>query len=216
MSITAQDIAKLRAQTGAGMMDCKNALEEAQGDFEQAVGILRKKGVAKAAKRADKIAAEGKVFGYIHGEGKIGVLLELNSETDFVAKNEKFLLLGQDIAMHIAAMNPKYLSREDVPAEELERERDVYNEQLKAEGKPEDIMKKIIEGKLNKYYSEFCLLEQAFIKDEDKNVGQLLTSASGEIGEKISLRRFVRYELGEGIEKQKTDFVAEVQSQLGE
>jgi len=214
MSITAQDIAKLRAQTGAGMMDCKNALEEAGGDFEKAIDILRKKGAAKAAKRAGKIAAEGKVISYIHGEGKIGVLLELNSETDFVAKNEKFLELGQDIAMHIAAMNPKYLTREEVQTEELEHEKDVYREQLKAEGKPEEIMNKIIEGKINKYYSEICLLEQPFIKDEDKTIEQLLIEKSGEIGEKVSLRRFARYELGEGIEKKETDFVAEVQEQM--
>lgn len=195
-------------------MDCKNALEEAGGDFEKAIDILRKKGAAKAAKRAGKIAAEGKVISYIHGEGKIGVLLELNSETDFVAKNEKFLELGQDIAMHIAAMNPKYLTREEVQTEELEHEKDVYREQLKAEGKPEEIMNKIIEGKINKYYSEICLLEQPFIKDEDKTIEQLLIEKSGEIGEKVSLRRFARYELGEGIEKKETDFVAEVQEQM--
>ena len=144
MSITAQDIAKLRAQTGAGMMDCKNALEEAQGDFDKAIEWLRKRGAAKAAKRADKIAAEGKIFSYIHAGGTIGVLLELNSETDFVAKNDKFLGLGNDIAMHIAAMNPKYLSREEVPATDIEKEKDIYRAQLKAEGKPDTMINIIV------------------------------------------------------------------------
>lgn len=216
MSITAQDIAKLRAQTGAGMMDCKNALEEAQGNFDTAVDLLRKRGAAKAEKRADKIAAEGKIFSYMHGDGKIGVLLELNSETDFVAKNDKFLLLGNDIGMHIAAMNPKYLSREEVVAEEIEKEKNVYREQLATEGKPVEMIEKILEGKMNKYYSEICLLEQAFVKDEDKTIQELLTTVSGEIGEKINLRRFARFEVGEGIEKKCDSFVEEVQAQLGE
>jgi len=214
MSISAQDIAKLRAQTGAGMMDCKKALEDAQGNFDKAIEELRKRGAAKAAKRADKIAAEGRIFSYVHGEGKIAVLLELNSETDFVAKNDRFLTLGNDIAMHIAAMNPKYLSADDVSTEDMETEKRVYTEQLKTEGKPEEMIAKIVEGKMGKYYSENCLLKQAFIKDEDKTIEELLTTISGEIGEKISLRRFARYEVGEGIEKKQTDFVAEVQEQL--
>ncbi|MFA5211256.1 MAG: translation elongation factor Ts [Patescibacteria group bacterium] len=213
MSITAQDVAKLRSQTGAGMLDCKKALEENNGDFEKAIDWLRKKGAAKAAKRADKIAAEGKIFTYLHG-GRVGVMLELNSETDFVAKNEKFSLLGNDIAMHIAAMNPKYLSREDVTEEDLNRERAIYREQLVNEGKPAEMVEKILEGKMNKYYSENCLLEQDFIKDEDKKIGELLTAISGEIGEKITLRRFVRYEVGEGIEKKQNNFVEEVNEQL--
>ncbi len=215
MSITAQDIATLRSQTGAGMMDCKSALEESQGDFDKAVDILRKKGTAKAAKRAGKIAAEGKVFVYNHGDGRIGVILELNSETDFVAKNERFISLGNDLTMHIAAMNPKYLSRDEVSAEDIDREKNVYREQLKAEGKPEEMIEKILEGKMSKFYSEICLLEQSFIKDEDKTVEQLLTTVSGEIGEKISLRRYARFELGEGIEKKDCDFVAEVNEQVG-
>jgi len=213
MAITAQDIAKLRAQTGAGMLDCKKALEESAGDFDKAIEWLRKRGAAKAAKRADKIAAEGKIFTYVHG-ANIGVMLELNSETDFVAKNEKFLQLGNDIAMHIAAMNPKCLSRDEVSAEDLETEKRVYREQLSAEGKPADMIEKILEGKMGKYYAENCLLEQGFIKDEDKTIEELLTAVSGEIGEKISLRRYARYEVGEGIEKKETDFVAEVQEQL--
>ncbi len=215
MSITASDIAKLRAQTGAGILDCKKALEETNGDFEAAIDWLRKKGAAKAAKRADKIAAEGKIFTYLHGAGKIGVMLELNSETDFVAGNEKFVELGQSIALHIAAMNPKYLSREEVSAEDLARESAVYRDQLVAEGKPAEMIEKILVGKMGKYYSEVCLLEQSFIKDEEKTIEQLLTSATGEIGEKISLRRFARFEVGEGIEKKQTDFVAEVQEQMG-
>ncbi len=215
MSITASDIAKLRAQTGAGMLDCKKALEETNGNFDAAVDWLRKKGAAKAAKRADKVAAEGKIFTYVHGAGKIGVMIELNSETDFVAKNEKFLQLGNDIAMHVAAMSPKYLSRDEVSQEDLSRESAVYRDQLVAEGKPADMIEKILVGKMGRYYSEVCLLEQAFIKDEDKTIEQLLTAATGEIGEKISLRRFVRFEVGEGIEKKKTDFVSEVQEQMG-
>ncbi len=215
MSINASDIAKLRAQTGAGILDCKKALEETNGDFEAAIDWLRKKGAAKAAKRADKIAAEGKIFTYLHGAGKIGVMLELNSETDFVAGNEKFVELGQSIALHIAAMNPKYLSREEVSTEDLARESAVYRDQLVAEGKPAEMIEKILVGKMGKYYSEVCLLEQAFIKDEEKTIEQLLTSATGEIGEKISLRRFARFEVGEGIAKKQTDFVAEVQEQMG-
>jgi elongation factor Ts len=213
MTITAQDIAKLRAQTGAGMLDCKKALEENNADFDKAIDWLRKKGAAKAAKRADKIAAEGKIFTYVHG-GRVGVMLELNSETDFVAKNEKFLSIGNDIAMHTAAMNPKYLSREEVTTEDLDREKEIYREQLKNEGKPAEMIEKILEGKMNKYYSENCLLEQAFIKDEDKKIEDLLTQISGEIGEKIILRRFVRFEVGEGIEKKQTNFVDEVNEQL--
>ncbi len=215
MSITASDIAKLRATTGAGILDCKKALEESNGNFDAAVDWLRKKGAAKAAKRADKVAAEGKIFTYIHGAGKIGVMLELNSETDFVAKNEKFLQLGNDIAMHVAAMNPKYLSRAEVSQTDLDRESTVYRDQLVAEGKPAEMIEKILVGKMGRYYSEVCLLEQAFIKDEDKTIEQLLTAATGEIGEKISLRRFCRFEVGEGIEKKQTDFVAEVQEQMG-
>jgi len=214
MSINAGDIAKLRAKTGAGMLDCKKALEESGGDFEKAIDWLRKRGVAKAAKRAGKVAAEGTVTSYIHGGGKVGVLLELNSETDFVAKNEQFQNLAKDIAMHIAAIAPQYVAREEVPEDVVAREKDVYSEQMKKEGKPDDIIEKIVGGKVDKFYSEVCLLEQPFIKDEDKTVGELLTAKTGEIGEKITVRRFARYELGEGIEKEEKDFAAEVQEQL--
>ncbi len=214
MSITASDVAKLRAQTGAGMLDCKKALEETNGDFEAAIDSLRKRGIAKAAKRADKVAAEGMVMSYIHAGGRIGVLVEINCETDFVARTDDFRGLANDIAMHIAASNPKYLCRADVSPEVLEREKNVYREQLITEGKPADMVEKIVEGKLSKFYGEICLLEQVFIKDEEKTIEQLLTQKTGETGEKITLRRFVRFELGEGIEKAKVDFAAEVEEQL--
>lgn len=215
MTITASDIAALRAQTGAGMMDCKKALEETGGNTEQAIENLRKSGAIKAAKRAGKIAAEGLVSSYIHGMGKIGVLVEVNCETDFVAKTDAFRALVNDVAMQIAGANPKYLSREEVPAEELEKERGIYREQLRAEGKPDSIIEKILNGKLSKYYSEFCLLDQPFIKDEEKTITQLLAEKAGKIGEKITVRRFARYELGEGLEKKKNDLNAEVAEQLG-
>ena len=214
MSINTQDITKLRTQTGAGMLDCKKALEEAGGDYDKAVDILRKTGAAKAAKRAGKIAAEGLVVSYIHAGGRIGVLLEVNCETDFVAKTDNFKDLVDGIAMHIAAVAPQYLSSEEVTPEIIEREKDVYREQLKAEGKPEEMIEKILTGKMGKYYSEVCLLNQSFIKDEDKTIEQILTEKSAEIGEKLTIRRFARYELGEGIEKKACDFVAEVAEQM--
>ncbi len=215
MTINASDVAKLRAQTGAGMLDCKSALEETNGDMEKAVDLLRKKGIAKAAKRAGKIASEGIVASYIHAGGKMGVLVEVNSETDFVAKNDLFKSLVDDVAMHIAAAAPKYISREEVPAEELANEKSVHRAQLEEEGKPAEMIEKIIEGKMNKYYSEVCLLEQPFIKDEDKTIEKFLAEKIGEIGEKITIRRFARYELGEGIEKKKQSFAEEVEEQLG-
>jgi elongation factor Ts len=214
MAINTSDITKLREQTGAGMLDCKKALDEAQGNYDSALEILKKKGIAKAAKRAGKIAAEGAVVSYIHAGNRVGVLLELNCETDFVAKNDKFLDLAKDVAMHIAAMSPLYVTREEVPADVIEKEKDIYREQLRGEGKQEEIIEKILEGKVNKYYSEICLLDQAFVKDEDKTVGELLTIATAEMGEKINLRRFTRYEVGEGMEKKGCDFVAEVEEQL--
>lgn len=197
-------------------MDCKKALDEAQGNMDKAIEELRKKGIAKAAKRAGKIAAEGLVASYIHGAGKIGVLVEVNCETDFVAKTDKFKDLLNDIGMHIAASSPKYLSREEVDSEELEKEKEVYRGQMQNEGKPAEIIEKIIEGKMSKFYSEICLLEQSFIKDEDMTIEQMLTQASGEIGEKLTIRRFARYELGEGIEKKACDFAEEVAEQMGE
>ncbi|MBD3310971.1 MAG: translation elongation factor Ts [Candidatus Magasanikbacteria bacterium] len=214
MSANLQDISKLRQQTGAGMLDCKKAIDEAAGNFDKAVEILRKKGVAKAAKRSEKVAAEGLVHSYIHAGGKIGVLVEVNCETDFVAKNESFKDLVNDVAMHIAASAPLYVSKEEVPAELIDKEKDVYREQMKNEGKPEDIIEKIIDGKIEKYYSEICLLEQSFIKDEDKTISEMLVEKTGEIGEKITIRRFSRYELGEGLEKKSCDFAEEVAEQL--
>ncbi len=214
MSISAQDVATLRSQTGAGMLDCKKALDEAGGNMEKATDILRSKGVAKAAKRAGKITAEGMVTSYIHG-GRVGVLVEVNCETDFVAKNDSFKTLVGDIAMHIAAVSPRYVSRDEVPADVVEREKGVYAEQLKQEGKPAEMVEKIVQGKLNKFFSDICLLEQAFIKDEEKTVEQLLVEKTGEIGEKITVRRFARYEVGEGIEKQVSDLAKDVAEQLG-
>jgi len=214
MAISTADISRLRERSGAGMLDCKKALDETNGDFEAALDFLRKKGVAKAAKRADKIAAEGIVKSYIHGNGKIGVLVEVNSETDFVAKNELFLSFVDDIAMHIAAIAPKYLSRQDVPSEEIEKEKDIYTVQLQTEGKPADIIEKILEGKINKYYSDVCLLDQPFLKDEDKTIAQIIQEKTAEIGEKISIRRFARFVVGEGIEKESKNFASEVEEQL--
>ena len=214
MAITTSQIAELRAKTGAGMMDCKSALDESNGDFDKAVETLRKKGVAKAAKRAGKITAEGLVYSYIHGEGKMGVLLELNCETDFVGKTDHFKALANDIAMHIVAASPKFLSSEEVTEEEMAKEEKFHREQLAAEGKPAEMIEKIVAGKMGKYYSEICLLEQAFIKDENKTISQLLVDKTVEIGEKITIRRFTRYELGEGIEKKVVDFVKEVEEQM--
>jgi len=212
--ITASDIAVLRAKTGAGMMDCKNAMEECGGNIEQAVDWLRKKGVMKAAKRADKVAAEGLVYAYIHAGGKIGVLVEVNCETDFVGKTDSFKALCNDIAMHIAAVNPKYLTREEVSTEDLDREKAIYREQLQAEGKPAEMIEKILEGKMSKYYSEFCLLEQPFIKDENSTIEKMLQTKTAEIGEKVTVRRFARFELGEGLAKKTKDFAEEVAEQL--
>ncbi len=213
--ISSSDISKLREVTGAGILDCKKALEETSGDFQAALDWLRKKGVIKAAKRADKVASEGIVASYIHGGGKIGVLVEVNCETDFVAKTDLFCALVNDIAMHIAAAAPQCVSRTEIASHMLERERSVYREQMQSENKPSEIVEKIIEGKIGKFYSEMCLLEQPFIKDEDKTIEQLLIEKTSEIGEKISIRRFARFVLGEGIERSTADFVKDVQEQLG-
>lgn len=214
MAIDVKTISRVRELTGAGMMNVKEALEEAGGDEQKAIDLLRKKGAAKAAKRAGKVAAEGRVASYIHGEGRVGVLVEVNCETDFVAKSDPFNELVRDIAMHIAAAAPRYVSREEVAEAELATERDVYAEQLKNEGKPEDMIAKIVEGKLGKFYSEVCLMEQKFIKDEDKTVEQLFAEKTAEIGEKMTVRRFARYELGEGIEKAQTDYLKEVEEAM--
>lgn len=195
MSITTQDIAKLRQDTGAGMMDCKKALEESNGDFEKAVEYLRKKGAASGAKRADRDAKEGFVATYSHG-GRIGAMVEVNSETDFVAKNEDFQSFAKDIAMQVAASAPLYISRENVPAEAIQKEKDIELAKAKEEGKPAEIAEKIVAGKIEKYFAQVCLLEQPFIKDQDVTVGDLLNDKLASIGEKIEIRRFERFELG--------------------
>lgn len=210
--ISANLVKELRERTGAGMMDCKKALVEANGDLEKAIEILREKGLAAAAKRSGRTTAEGLVEAYIHGEGRIGVLLEINCETDFVAKTEEFKELAKDIAMQIAAAKPLYVSRNDIPEEEIEKEKSILKAQALNEGKPENIVEKMVEGRIEKYYKEVCLLEQPFIKDPDKSVEQLITEKIAKIGENISVRRFVRYELGEGIAKKENDFAAEVQA----
>lgn len=196
------------------MLDCKKALEDANGDMEKATDLLRERGLAAAAKKAGRIASEGLVESYIHGGGRIGVLVEVNCETDFVAKTDAFREFVKDIAMQIAAANPKYVRREDVPEEELERERTVLRNQALNEGKPEKIVDKMVEGRIGKYYEENCLLEQAFIKDPDKTIQQLLQEKIAAIGENISIRRFARFELGEGLEKRQDNFAEEVMAQV--
>ena len=210
--ITAALVKELRERTGAGMMDCKKALAATEGDMDKAIDFLREKGLAAAAKKAGRIAAEGLVESYIHGGGRIGVLVEVNCETDFVAKTDAFKSLVKDIAMHIAAANPSYLRREEVPAAELEHEKMVLSEQARNEGKPEKIIEKMVSGRIEKYYKEVCLLEQSFVKDPDKTISDLITESIAKIGENISIRRFTRYQLGEGIEKKQEDFAAEVMS----
>jgi elongation factor Ts len=215
MAITAQMVKELRERTSAPMMDCKAALTETQGDMEKAVDFLRKKGLAAAAKKAGRIAAEGAVGSYIHGGGKLGVLVEVNCETDFVARTDEFQELVRDIAMHIAAAEPRFVRREEVTEDVLAREREIFADQAAASGKPANVVEKIVTGKMEKYFSEFVLLEQPYVKDSDKSVGQLITEKVAKIGENIQVRRFVRFKLGEGIEKRQDDFAAEVMAQAG-
>ena len=197
IAISAQAVKELRERTGAGMMECKSALTEAGGDMEAAIDLLRARGAAKAAKRAEREAREGSVGSYIHMGGKIGVLVEVNCETDFVARNEAFQALVRDVAMHIAAANPVAIRREDFPADLVERERAVYREQMRESGKPEQIWDKIVDGKIEKFFAEQALLEQPFVKNPDLTVGQLITEAASKTGEKIEVRRFTRFALGE-------------------
>ncbi len=217
--ITAGSVKSLREKTGAGMIDCKNALVEANGDETAAVEILRKKGMATAGKKAGRVTAEGVVGSYIHMGGKVGVLVEINCESDFVARGEEFQQLVKDVAMHIAAADPRFASREDVPASELEKEREILMEQLKNDpknaGKPEDVLGKIIEGRLNKFYEDNVLVDQPFVKDPSKTIGELVTEKIASIKENITIRRFTRYKMGEGIEKKADDFAAEVASMVG-
>ncbi|MDU1023263.1 MAG: translation elongation factor Ts [Peptoniphilus harei] len=214
MAITAALVKELREKSGAGMMDCKKALTETNGDMDKAIDFLREKGLASVAKKSSRIASEGLVDSYIHG-GRIGVLVEVNSETDFVAKNEEFKSFVRDIAMQVAAVAPKYVSREEVPAEEIEHERKVLTEQARGENKPEHIIEKMVEGRLEKFYEEICLLDQDFIKDPDKKIQDILNDLIAKIGENIKIRRFVRFEVGEGLEKREEDFAEEVAKQIG-
>jgi elongation factor Ts len=211
MEISAAAVKELREKTGAGFMDCKKALAQTKGDIEKAVTFLREKGLAAAAKKASRVASEGIVTSYIHG-GKVGVLVEVNCETDFVAKTDGFLDLVKDVAMHIAAMNPLYVRREEVPAELVEKEKEIYAHQAKESGKPENVIQKMVDGKIEKFFKEICLLEQPFVKNPDVTIEKLIVEAVAKLGENITVRRFARFKVGEGIEKKTTDFASEVAS----
>jgi len=217
--ITAAAVKQLREKTGAGMMECKKALTEADGDEEKAVNILRERGLASAKKREGRIASEGIVGSYIHMGGKVGVLVEINCESDFVARGEEFQQLVKDVAMHIAAADPRYATRIEVPADVLDKEREIMREQLKNDpknaNKPDDVLAKIIEGRLNKFYEENVLVDQPFVKDPAKTIGELVAEKIGSIKENITIRRFTRFKMGEGIEKKQDDFAAEVASMVG-
>ncbi len=197
MAITAQQVKELREKTGAGMMDCKKALSEADGDIEKASQLLREKGIAKAASKAGRATKEGAIVSYIHPGDKLGVMVELNCETDFVARTDEFKELGKNFAMQVAAANPLVVSREEVPEDILKKEREIYKTQALNEGKPEHIVEKIVDGRLEKYFQEVCLLEQAYIRDTDKSVGEMLKETVGKLGENIVVRRFERFALGE-------------------
>jgi elongation factor Ts len=196
MSVTAKDIAELRAKTGIGMMECKKALVEAEGNEDKAIEILRKKGGAKAAKKAERVTNNGIVEAYIHGNGKIGVLVEVLAETDFVAKNDEFKEFAHDVALHIAAMAPKYITKDEVPADEVAKEKEILLEEVKASGKSAEIAEKIVEGRLNKYFEEYCLLYQPFVKDPSKTIEDLLNEKISKIGEKIVIARMSRFQIG--------------------
>jgi elongation factor Ts len=201
MEVSTASVRELREKTGAGIMDCKKALAECGGDLEKGADYLRQKGLAAAAKKVGRVAAEGLVGAYIHAGGKIGVLVELNCETDFVARTPEFQALLKDLAMQIAAANPRYINAADVPQAELEKEREIYRQQSLESGKPEKVIEKIVEGKISRFYSEVCLLDQPFIKDPDQKVGDVIREAVARLKENIQVRRFVRYHLGEGAEK---------------
>ncbi|HMG36795.1 MAG TPA: translation elongation factor Ts [Blastocatellia bacterium] len=218
-AISAADIKALREKTGAGMMECKSALTEAAGDEEKAIEILRKRGVATATKKAGRIAAEGLVNSYIHAGGKIGVLLEVNCETDFVARGEEFRTFVHDLAMHITAAEPRFIEKNEVPQEVLDKEREIALEQAKADpknaNKPAQVLEKIVEGRLSKFYQEACLMEQPFVKDQNITVGDLVRGMMAKTGENVRVRRFTRYKMGEGLEKRSADLAGEVQELLG-
>ena len=211
---TSELIKQLRERTGAGMLDCKKALETSGGDVEKAIEELRKKGLAQVAKKAGRIAAEGVVDAYIHGDGRIGVLVEVNIETDFAAKNEEFRAFVKDIAMQIAASKPEYVDREDVPASVIEKEKEIIRAQSLQEGKPEKIIEKMLTGRVEKFYKENCLLEQPWIRDPAVSIRQLLNERIAKIGENINIRRFVRFERGEGIARKEENFADEVNKQI--
>lgn len=217
MAYTAQDVKELREKTGLGMMDCKKALDENNGDMEKAVEWLRKKGMAAAEKKADRVAAEGIVEAYIHPGGRVGVLVEVNSETDFVARNEAFQRMVKEIAMHIAAADPapRFVRKDEVTQDFIEKEKEIARAQAIATGKPENIVEKIVEGKMNSIYKDVCLLEQPFIMNPDLTIQQYLSQKTAEIGEKLSIRRFTKFVLGEGLQKRQDDFAAEVAAQAG-
>jgi elongation factor Ts len=210
MTVSANDVKDLREKTGAGIMDCKRALAETKGDVEAAMNYLREKGLAAAKKKAGRVAADGTVASYIHAGGKVGVLVEVNCESDFVAKTDDFQNLVKDVALHIAAMSPQYVSRADVPADVIENERKIFRAQALESGKPEKVVDKIVDGKLDKFYKDACLLEQPFVKDPDTTLEKLVTAAIATLGENVSIRRFARFKVGEGIEKKKEDFAAEI------
>ena len=219
MKASVQDIQTLRGRTQAGMLDCKKALEACDGDMDKAVAWLRESGLAKVAKKQDRIAAEGIVDAYIHMGGKIGVLVEVNSETDFVARGEKLKELAHNLCLQVAASKPLYVSRSEVPAEVIEKEREIYVQQClndeKNKNKPENVVNMIVDNKLNKYYQEICLLEQPYFRDESKTIQDLVNEASMVLGEKISVRRFARFEMGEGLEKKVNDLAADVAKERG-
>ena len=214
MEFTAKDVASLRARTNAGMMDCKQALTACNGDFEKAAIWLREKGIAAAAKKQSRIASEGAVASYIHMGGKIGVLVEINCETDFVAKTDAFQEICHDVALQIAASAPKYVRIEEVPADELEKEKEILRNQALNEGKPAQIIEKMVEGRVKKFYQDVCLMEQTFVKDPSITITQYINEKTLQIGEKISIRRFTRYELGEGLEKRNDNLAEEVEKQM--
>ncbi len=214
MNINASDVKNLREKTGAGMMDCKKALAECGGDFDKAMEHLRKKGMADAAKKAGRIASEGLVHAYIHGGGRIGVLLEVNCETDFVARTEKFKEFVNNVSLHIAAANPKWLNAEAADTSAVEKEKNFLIEQAKESGKPMQVIEKMVEGRMSKFFKENCLVEQPFVKNPDITVGDYLKALVAEIGENIQIRRYTRYELGEGLEKRSNDLAAEVAAQI--
>ena len=213
MEFTAKDVMDLRGRTGAGMMDCKKALTATDGDMEKAIDFLREKGLAAAAKKQSRIAAEGIVDSYVHMGGKVGVLLEVNCETDFVAKTDDFKELVHDIALQIVASAPEYVSRDEVRADHLEHEMEILAAQARNEGKPEKIIEKMVQGRVDKFYKEVCLLEQPFVKNPDITVEQLVNEKIAKIGEKISVRRFVRYKMGDGLEKKVNDLAADIAEQ---